>query len=1211
MKQLLNTLLAIILIFTMVQPVLSAGDNAPVQAPKLIRFTQFPIGESQILEFRANDDTFGRMTQREQLDQLRDWILFTVVSDAGLTVQEMNQVLYDVPAVRYGYMRPIANFEHGTTRSVVIAEQQVLALVPAAVTPLKRQDLLAHIADEHRKDLGEVPTDIHVFEYVINQKEQLGVVTRYDSFPAQLLFKREVGYYEAKIQTLDDLQAFIDQIDDITFGQFQAGHLLLGGRKIHSREYRSIRVEDIAAIWQAEQKIHAELDRFDAKWDRAVTEFNEYWSEQTYRTATEKHRLELQRDQEWQELMTQAAMEQRTLSLVNGSGFSLDPAYDFEGLLSYFHSIKSDLKEFTIAATLPALISDQDIQDAEDGLIRHDIDPYFRLFAKLNNSPDPLTVVFAEDLFDRGSSYRFQAARYDGDLKGTEVGMVLFYTDLLAKLWALNYQNNTPHQTIEDFYSMTQSSLSPIYERELEELGHTRLWFGPQNKGFQVANAGDSILFARNAARIYAASANQYSPGVESEPNAQSEAFLGWWNNHYEEVAEYEPEYERLNEIMKWSLLISWLNEANRGDSIDFLQAVKVKRDNWFPEWVKMHPELAFQHWNTVQFYPKGYKGTQTEALPRLVSERYSLFGSSERRLQGGVSLAPKELFEGRKALRSDVSPFVRRSNLAYDDIRSGGRVLRTQDNIQYNLKPISSSKASVVSTPKQSAKLRAPFSEVTNLKFERIVEQRGPNLDMYTSAGSQELGRLNIQHTQNGFKIGWASRDMDLGQSLARQLSTSSDPLKTLVANPNVKTVLDGGDNLYFVKVDGSEKWLKLASDDGTSVSIPHGWQSRVANDSDDAGQFLLAWVDDADVTKNLRQQEYIVLELLEENGTGVLKNSPRGPPSGSDAVEIQYADEAIPVHIDSATGKIYARTQDLPVELRQRPQDLPPILSRSPGLLDVEHFKQQLASQDYSELAKQTVNAPDKMQELMELYWADRLRFSQQLAKEGKYAYALQEIDKLLEIYDSEPELLIRKALIQHDQGSRYQVALTLDKIDMEKLTNLEPDLLNEINERLASERLTFVLGQDNPVELHKQVDNLVGNAVAPDEVAEQISKGDATLYVQDNPALSNLDWSGSSEEISQTLYQTITDDLGVAIRLSDEDAALFKPTVIHTEDGVRARAAKHSNVAGTVAAATLAGALAAATLDGCPDDDESCEDFGGSNIEAASVYVLVTNN
>ena len=31
--------------------------------------------------------------------------------------------------------------------------------------------------------------------------------------------------------------------------------------------------------------------------------------------------------------------------------------------------------------------------------------------------------------------YSYQAARYDGPLDGTEVGMVLFYTDLLAKMW--------------------------------------------------------------------------------------------------------------------------------------------------------------------------------------------------------------------------------------------------------------------------------------------------------------------------------------------------------------------------------------------------------------------------------------------------------------------------------------------------------------------------------------------------------------------------------------------------------------------------------------------------------------------------------------------------------------------------------------------------------------------------------------------------------
>src|SRR5262249_1082562 len=41
--------------------------------------------------------------------------------------------------------------------------------------------------------------------------------------------------------------------------------------------------------------------------------------------------------------------------------------------------------------------------------------------------------------------HQFQCARYDGPLRGTQVGMTLFYTDLLAKLWAsVDYGHSAP-----------------------------------------------------------------------------------------------------------------------------------------------------------------------------------------------------------------------------------------------------------------------------------------------------------------------------------------------------------------------------------------------------------------------------------------------------------------------------------------------------------------------------------------------------------------------------------------------------------------------------------------------------------------------------------------------------------------------------------------------------------------------------------------------
>jgi hypothetical protein len=70
------------------------------------------------------------------------------------------------------------------------------------------------------------------------------------------------------------------------------------------------------------------------------------------------------------------------------------------------------------------------------------------------------------DFWDTPVTQGFQKARYDGYLQGTEVGMVLFYTDILAKIWALNYLDSTPSKLIPEFQSPTKIQISSIYKKE-------------------------------------------------------------------------------------------------------------------------------------------------------------------------------------------------------------------------------------------------------------------------------------------------------------------------------------------------------------------------------------------------------------------------------------------------------------------------------------------------------------------------------------------------------------------------------------------------------------------------------------------------------------------------------------------------------------------------------------------------------------------------
>ena len=446
--------------------------------------------------------------------------------------------------------------------------------------------------------------------------------------------------------------------------------------------------------------------------------------------------------------------------------------------------------------------------------------------------------------------------------------MVLFYTDLLAKLWLFDFGNSAPSSQITDFRAATQIPVAEIYKAELTRQPSTRIWFGPQNKGFQGANNGpaQSLLFGRNATRVYAASSNPLNPTVETAPNAVNRAFIYWWDDHYEEIARFEPEYERLNEIMKWSLVIGWLNEAGKGAALDFLGAVPVTKSNWFPEWVKYKPELRFQEWDQLNFRPRSNDEAEPEALPLLASDEFMVFGEGHY-LSGGVSLAGKRVFSGRPILDKGISALddlppitsrvnqrLWRSNLIYDKTASAG-TLQTMEGVTYNLTQTSirvtvtagDSAGAAAAKNIPVAKLRGPSSEIpSSFAVERNLTRTTQTVTLEAKVGNVPLGRLHVERIENGLKLGWRSREMESGHALARRLSRASEPERLLKADPAISRAYKLKNGEYLVELKDQQKWLRLAPDSKT-VEIPLGWESRVASTQGGSRGLLAKWPDHA----------------------------------------------------------------------------------------------------------------------------------------------------------------------------------------------------------------------------------------------------------------------------------------------------------------------------------------------------------------------------
>ena len=721
--------------------------------------------------------------------------------------------------------------------------------------------------------------------------------------------------------------------------------------------------------------------------------------------------------------------------------------------------------------------------------------------------------------------------------------MALFYTDLLAKIWLMDFARSTPSLAIAGFEPQTRLLLPKIYRAELIKLPSTRLWFGSEDNGYQIVDTS-TLRFARNATRIYAASSDPLEPGREVAPNAVSEAFLSWWNDHYEEVAQYEPEYQRLNQIMKWSLLISWLSSANASARLGALAAVPVDHSSWFPNWVRKSPQLRFCDWNRVSFFPQGHLGATTEAMPILVLYGFNTFADEDPedlawRITGGVSLASKEVLKTRPLLRTELPALMRRSGLDYSKISTEGKRLVTfrgtvyefgkagETALRSGIQGIGREVASLEMAAKDGLKFRARFGEMTEGRFARVVERAGSNVRIEARAAAGEIGHLNIAPSRNGFRVGWRAREVDDGYAIARRLSSSRDLAAALKNDPLVEAAIaENTTGSYYVKSHGSRKWMKLALEGEPSPNVANGWNGRIADITPNARPVNIAWLDEAQVPAELR------------NGG----NWVRGPPPGG-RVGIPGSPERLPAGVG----------RDLR-EATQAILDDPSVYKR---LLDAR-FTEQLAEIDRLLAEGHTRKALATIEEgLCEFGAHEQLRFRQALA----------------ELANRRPDAAA-DAVNDIRLANRHQTELLIDEVNS-RLKRASDPTLRRIAEsadwRTAKGKppgdevlLTAAKDGDFYHDL-RLAGTPKGSAVNAKAVPD-----DALVYYQESPELNSIDWNIS---MKASLDQVAGLHLGDVIELPRADIAHFNPAHIYAGKAKFSRAGSRTSTGAkkTLAAVT----------------------------------------
>lgn len=442
--------------------------------------------------------------------------------------------------------------------------------------------------------------------------------------------------------------------------------------------------------------------------------------------------------------------------------------------------------------------------------------------AILENKEDAENGALTQFIEKLYQSNQYQKARYDGDFKGTQVGMTLFYTDLIMKLWSFNYKSSAPEKDVVGFLSEVNHPISSNYYNDLNENPSTRSWLGLLESSYDLSNNGSRMFFKHCATKIFNASSNNLRPGEEVAANYASERFATWWNNHYSEVADYEEEYHHLNQIMKWSQICHWLKQDGLWP---FLSNERVTRNLDFETWYPNNRKLKVQV--PIPFIPRNLLKERTECISILESEPYMAFTNAEfllYHLSGGVSLGVKrnikiraEANKIRESLGIQAKGFTRPTIDGKKSLdKVGGFSFTKFNNTKIEVNPVKLS----ASFSNPTSKLRGLTAEINPVAvITRNVEQNVNSLSLIDKSikSNQDVFKIQVA-TPNRIQLSLEASDLSRTKNFigslergnpTQQLWDHSEVEKLLIVR---KTAL-GEPEEYFLKLADNKNWLKVIS--------------------------------------------------------------------------------------------------------------------------------------------------------------------------------------------------------------------------------------------------------------------------------------------------------------------------------------------------------------------------------------------------------------
>jgi hypothetical protein len=866
--------------------ILLAGLTAHAAPQQAAPLTGQCSGDSFRIDLADAQDANLGQDPEERLEQLRDWVwpvlLARLEATAGLEGLLLGTSTQ--PLIRDDALSHVLDHPVGSTRSGIASDGTVVVMVQVE-EPAAMQEALLEAIDQESLHLGAVPRQALVYRYAIDQRSGYAELCRLGSFDTRWIESQGQGFRRATVRKPRQLESFLAGGVDLLSAQCTSKGLQVTGR-VRSRVRKApMTAEHVASLYRPAKIQYVPPDQLGASLDRLSSEQAAWLTRVAFFVdngdGRELARVRSQVDQDTWDMLVQARAwrarhpdemaEYLLLSWIvqrktgQDLGFSLDPkvhaadaARDLKALIAaaqrpvklaaLLHTWNARPQE---AAALVELSAAQDLRALVErplfavwnelqGRSDHDAYGILAKAAFASGTPEEELAGAVVALVNQHSMY--QCARYDGPLQGTQVGMTMFYTDLLMKLWSGDFQDSAPEGLVPGFESVIGHELSAAYCTDEERrYPNTRAWLGLREEQYARESA-QRVRFAPVATRVFGRGSELgagYSEEVEA--GAEMRRFHRWWNAHYARVADWEPQYELLNQIMKWSVVVQSAAVADDQSCLAFLDQVTVERSHRFDRWVEHGKDLRWR--GPVPLVKQGDE--PTECLPMLQSRPYSACGRAGY-LSGGVSAANKATIASKPVMRPRRAP-----ELGQLDNMSPAAAERTPDGrLRYDAVPRADGKLTSVRIDPDQRSLQA--------YIDTAQSQRGARHGYATNGAV------------TGVKKGWHLRDGKLtGQEVLKGRGNSFG-----VGQLTADDVTQGA---VRVQVKPEEGARMQALGKATADQLAKGKTlSRVAPDL--PGVTEAVRIDDGRVLVKLAgADEKTPTHLLLSSGPGI-----RGPPRG-----------------------------------------------------------------------------------------------------------------------------------------------------------------------------------------------------------------------------------------------------------------------------------------------------------------------------------------